>query len=528
MITIIFLKIKYLAKSLDLKKRTESETFHHKILNARKNNEKFRNKDKNIKNNDCYSEIPTPKSVLDKQKENLTNKECHKYNKIDYHEGSISEHEREFRSNNFLNLKNTLTPLKKEQNRSQSPHYDNDYMKLDKQIKEMQNQINSMNTDFTINRCLTSKSFGLLFNGKNTLEKTNSNYINPFIDNLNKNEIPDSSQIANYKKDDANIKITENILRENLNNNIVSTPIIEKRPGPENNQNSNRKELNSISYICSNVNLNEQKLQKNIQITENENENTNKNKIQNIEEKLERMENDISEMKGNFNKLYESIIKLIDCAYSKNSMNNYPNQFGAPNMNLNKNENYYNQNDPSNIGTREYLNLNPNNLNNNNDANNSQRLNTQNSKMSSNQANPLQNQVQNNNFVQSTNSVTNSNNDALNFILAECNKLKNFNLYNRDYQQDNYYNNNFNGNLINSNYDSQEVNYFESPRNYRNEILMNNNSMNLPYNDIPNRKNLINTNFRRNNKLIDNSFQNEEEYNNYTKNLNFENSNFIF
>lgn len=520
------MKIKYLAKSIDLKKRTESENFPHKISHARKNNEKLRKPDKNIKNNDYHSEIPTPKSTLDKQRDNLINKESYKYNKIDYHEGSISEHEREFRSNNFLNLKSTLTPLKKELNRSQSPHYDNDYMKLDKQIKEMQNQINSMNTDFTINRCLTSKSFGLLFNGKNTLEKTNSNYVNPFIENLNKNEIPDSYQIAHSKKDEGNIKITENFLKDNIqNNNLVSTPIIEKRPGPENNQNSNRKESNSISYIGQNVNMNEQKLPKKIQITENENENINKNKIQNIEEKLERMENDISEMKGNFNKLYESIIKLLDFAYSKNNINNYPNQFGAPNMNFNKNENYYNQNDPSNIGTREYLNLNPNNLNNNNEANNSQRLNTQNSKISSNQTNPIQNPVQNNNFVHSTNSVANSNNDALNFILAECNKLKNLNHNNRDFQQDTYYNNNFNSNLINPNYDSQEVNYFESPRNYRNEILMNSNSINLPYNDIPTRKNLINTNYRRNNKMIDNPFQNEEDSNNFTPNLNFENSN---
>jgi hypothetical protein len=479
----------------------------------------------------------TPSATQSVFKQRDLAKKINKNTKQDLYEGSISENEKDLRSNNFLNLKHTLSPLKKDLNRSQSPHYDNEYLKLENQIKEMQNQINSMNTDFTINRCLTSKSFGL-FTGKNTLEKTNLNYVNPFIENLNKNEKNTSAHKfpKNNEIEEEN-KYAENLFKENKNhNNHLTTNNSnipnDKKYGLEKIQDSNRKDLNTISYVSpENSNLNEYRNPLNItKIPEIDY----KTKIQNLEDKLGKMEIDISEMKGNFNKLYEAIFKLIDLTNSKNTKNN--SSFNNNQNNFSKNEIFHNQNDPSNNLQRDYLNYN----NNVNDHNNSQRLNTQASKLSTNQINPSQNQTPpQNNFVNSTNSVTNSNNDALNFILAECNKLKNQNL-NRDHQSDNNYlnnnnnnNNNYNSNynnnnLNNLNYDNQEVNYFESPRNYRNEILLNSNAINMTYTENPSKSRLGVNNYKRNNKIIDGSFYNEEEYNSncFGNNNNFEESKF--
>lgn len=497
-----------------------------------KNNDKIRKIDRQLINKDYNSEEPTPKNTQSnyKQIDFAKNKKNKNYTKHDLYEGSVSENERELRSNNFLNLKQTLSPLKKDLHRSQSPHCDNEYLKLENQIKEMQNQINSMNTDFTINRCLTSKSFGLL-TGKNTLEKTNLKYMNPFIENLNKNE-KNLSPINIPKNDyEEENRHPENLYKEN-NNNLINNIITNNsnlnkdgKQGLETIQDSNRKNLNTISYVCpQNLNLNEGRMAVN---SFKEGDMDYKTKIQKIEDKLGKMENDIGEMKGNFNKLYEAIFKLIDFANSKTLNTNNPSI--NPNG-FNRNDNFYNQNDPSNYSQRNYVNYNQNII----DHNNSQRLNTQASKISANQVNLAQNQSPpQNNFVNSTNSVTNSNNDALNFILAECNKLKNQNL-NRDYHNDNeYLNSNYNpnyntNNMNNYNHDNHEVNYFESPRNYKNEILLNSNAMNLPYTENPSRKSLVNNNFKRNNNIMDGSFNNDEEVNqNNLTNNNLEESKII-
>ncbi len=564
-------------------------------------------KDPRNKNN--YREDPTPK----KNKNTFSHLENFNFksNKLNYnkskkfdnhYEGSVSENEREFRSNNFLNLKNNFSPVKKELNRSQSPHCDKEYLKLENQIKEMQNQINSMNTDFTLNRCFTSKSFGIFNNtgNNNIFDKSNTKYLNPFIDHEKLNNL-NNSIIDNNKNQTTDNSIYNKKLREEeniLNNNLNKLPIENNLNNLTNNktintnntvanknisldliQDSNKKELNTISYVTpqniytnninknfdsdniSNINLNKiNKQTENVDIEY-------KYKMEVIEEKIGKMENDIFEIKGNFNKLYDSIIKLIDFAninYNpKNNINSFNSNFqpisNPQNIN-NRNENFYNQIDPSNYNNnlRNNQNYNTNIINQNknqnniiNEVNNSQRLNTQASKISANDVTPMQNYSNTNNhlgtnnnnkFITSTNSISNSNNEALNFILAECNKLKNHHI-NREYFSDNFsQENNFNSNYGNfnynnpnlnnyNNYDNQEVNYFESPRNLRNDVLLNSNSLiNQNYNDIPQRKNLVDTNntLKRTNKIIDGSFQNENEYNNYTgNNVDFENSNFI-
>jgi len=550
-------------KSTTHKPKYESEYISSNNSIIKKNNEKLRKVDIQLINKDYISEELTPKNTQSIYKQRdfaAKNKNKNKNTKLDFYEGSISENEKELRSNNFLYLKHTLSPMKKDFNRSQSPHCDNEYIKLENQIKEMQNQINSMNTDFTINRCFSSKSFGL-FTAKNTLEKTNiynNNYMNPFIENLNKNEKNISAATnaaAPYKinyYEEVN-KHSENLYKDKENtinplNHIMITNNTNvnndyKKQGMETTiqDSSNKKELNTISYVTpQNMNLNEvRRISVNNIAKEAAAELDYKTKIESIEGKLGKMENDISEMKGNFTKLYDAIFKLIDLANSKNTSNNiYPLNNPSSGV-LNKNENFHNLNDPSNYGQRDHFNYNHNN--NINDHNNSQRINTQASKISSNQLNHIQNAIPpQNNFVISTNSVTNSNNDALNLILAECNKLKN---QNRDYQNENNVNNNYlnsnynpnyntHNNMNNYNYDNQDLNYFESPRNYRNEILLNSNVLNMPYTENPSKKSLAANNYKRNNKIIDGSFNHEEDYssNNNTNNnqVNFEESKSIF
>lgn len=460
-------------------------------------------------------------------------------------EGSVSENEYDYRSNNFKNIKNTFTPLKKEVKRSQTPpHMDLEYIKLENQLKEMENQIKNMNDDYKYGKCFTSKNFGLYqLEDNDDIANKNMIYTNLFIGN------PNGNKYLNEVQDQAKIKTEENKFVTNTQHiNNINYSENRKRIELETiNQNSNRKELNTISYIIPQNNNNS--INPNLKLTPDtshpinminsddkncySNNDFNKEKIQGIEKRLEGMETDISEMKSNFNKLYDCILKLLDFASNSSNVNikgNYPPFQNNLNNNSNcnnpiRNDIYYNSSEAINYQNKnmEYINVN----NNQNDVNASQRLNTQGSKISNNPnliAKNEQNATTNNMNMNlnMSNSVSNSNNDMLNFILAECNKLKNRNF--RDLTQDNIYNNynhpnnnNYSSNYHNLNnyqYDAQDMNYYESPRNFRNEVMLNSNALNMPFAENPNVKkksvNSLNIQKKTKNKMnFEKSFNND-------------------
>ena len=430
------------AKPLKFKNNQDNEYFPSNNSMINKNNEKMK------KIYDHPIQKKTLESIIndnsDINKERVGNREDYKnkniQRKVENNDGgSTSENDKEYKSINRRTFNKSLSPTKKEINRTISP--DNDYIKLEFQIKDMENQIKNMNNDYSLGRGITSsRSLGFITKNSNL---NNISCRNPFIENFNNKSNSKLNNLEERKNgelkdtiftnNDNQHEIKTTLNQENLyitdpiNNNLLNT---EKKFDSQ--QNSIKKELNTISYNSPN-NLNN-----NIKLNNTNNKSENSevvygSKIINIENKLEKLETDIGEMKDNFNKLYDSILKLIEIANGKNINFTEPNNIQNQNFNKipNMNQNYLNQN----------------NLNNYNNLNeNTQRLNTQGSKISANNPNLINyNQSDNNNYGVNTN----SNNDVLNFILSECHKFKNekFQNFNTNNNNPNFNTNNNNPNL---------------------------------------------------------------------------------
>lgn len=458
-----------------------------------------------------------------------------KKNKDIHKDGSVSENERDIRSNNFRKLNKNLSPQKREENHSQDPSYSNDYLKLESQIREVETHIKSMGTDYNLAKF---HSNNYTYNHDEFLNRTNpsiktvnttNNHNYSYVLSRNKdvlNEIP-TKFIGENNNLNANKQINQHVLERNINHNTIHQVNEIRRNDFTLDNNIHKRECNTINHTISHVNTNSNEnftpikkiednskiyIDKQIQnqmntINSNNNkenllkENYNFNKIQedkinHIELKVNNMEKDIGEIKDNFNKLYDSMLKLIDFATGKfsNSNNNIlTTSHQIPHQKFN---------DPSNLCTnRDYY-------NNHNEINNSQRINTQNSEKNNMNMNP---NLQASQTMKSNNNITmnNSSNDVLNFILSECGKLKNqnFNNYNYNNPQENN-NNNYNYNNFNQNdHHNNEVNYFESPRHYNKEDLY----INLPYTNNPNTSFNKFSEKKKQRNLNDRSLNNEED-----------------
>lgn len=513
----------------------------------RKNNERIKKiethlnieKNRNLEEK-FYGFIPTPSnsqysknekiSSEDNNKKNLFTKEIKMNNDDDYSKADKFNHKK-FK---------TLSPIKMDNKiRDISSQDETEYKKLENQIKEMQNQINNMNTDFTGNKELIPKCYGLNDEEKEFAETEKINKPMKLKEKLFDFPLSDPS---NNKNNNEENKKSYEIFNKEYSEVSKNYKIIDSKNNIKNDteisSHRNKKDLNFNSYdLCPNENFNK---------IINENDNLmNMNvlketsyKIQHIEEKILKIENDVSEMKRNFEKMQDCILKFIETANENNlKVNNNNEPIINPNsiMSSNQYENklYHNEISISENKNIKYKQNDIDNFNKNYNYISQRTNNTQISKISSNEFPKSQLQASYNDLI-NHNNYHGTNYEFCNLHPTEMNKLKSQKNYfenikeNKSNTSCGYYDNNNMNNLRVDN--NNNIYRIDDPKYIRNEELKENYGINLQYNDNLNRKIFnSNDNLKRYNRYLDVAYSNEDGSNNITSGneFDFESSNQI-